>query len=54
MATAPYRWLMTGPRTPMVREPFEATVETHPLADINRVFEAAHDRKIKRRAVLVP
>jgi 6-hydroxycyclohex-1-ene-1-carbonyl-CoA dehydrogenase len=29
-------------------------VETHPLADINRVFEAVHDRKIKRRAVLVP
>jgi 6-hydroxycyclohex-1-ene-1-carbonyl-CoA dehydrogenase len=29
-------------------------VETHPLADINHVFEAVHERKIKRRAVLVP
>jgi 6-hydroxycyclohex-1-ene-1-carbonyl-CoA dehydrogenase len=29
-------------------------VETHPLADINEVFEAVHHRKIKRRAVLVP
>jgi 6-hydroxycyclohex-1-ene-1-carbonyl-CoA dehydrogenase len=29
-------------------------VETHPLADINRVFEAVHHRDIKRRAVLVP
>lgn len=29
-------------------------VETHPLADINQVFEAVHHRKIKRRAVLVP
>jgi 6-hydroxycyclohex-1-ene-1-carbonyl-CoA dehydrogenase len=29
-------------------------VETHPLSDINRVFEAVHHRDIKRRAVLVP
>jgi 6-hydroxycyclohex-1-ene-1-carbonyl-CoA dehydrogenase len=29
-------------------------VETHPLADINRVFEGTHHREIKRRAVLVP
>jgi len=29
-------------------------VEVHPLADINRVFEAVHHREIKRRAVLVP
>jgi 6-hydroxycyclohex-1-ene-1-carbonyl-CoA dehydrogenase len=29
-------------------------VETHPLADINRVFEAVHHHDIKRRAVLVP
>jgi 6-hydroxycyclohex-1-ene-1-carbonyl-CoA dehydrogenase len=29
-------------------------VETHPLADINRVFEGTHHRDIKRRAVLVP
>lgn len=29
-------------------------VETHPLADINRVFAAVHHRDIKRRAVLVP
>ena len=29
-------------------------VEVHPLADINRVFEATHHREIKRRAVLVP
>jgi 6-hydroxycyclohex-1-ene-1-carbonyl-CoA dehydrogenase len=29
-------------------------VETHPLADINEVFEAVHHREIKRRAVLVP
>jgi 6-hydroxycyclohex-1-ene-1-carbonyl-CoA dehydrogenase len=29
-------------------------VETHPLDDINRVFEAVHHRDIKRRAVLVP
>ena len=29
-------------------------VEVHPLADINRVFEATHKREIKRRAVLVP
>jgi 6-hydroxycyclohex-1-ene-1-carbonyl-CoA dehydrogenase len=29
-------------------------VEQHPLADINRVFEAVHHRAIKRRAVLVP
>jgi 6-hydroxycyclohex-1-ene-1-carbonyl-CoA dehydrogenase len=29
-------------------------VEAHPLADINRVFEATHQREIKRRAVLVP
>ena len=32
-------------------EPF---VETHPLADINRVFDAVHRREIKRRAVMVP
>ena len=29
-------------------------VETHPLADINRVFDAVHHRTIQRRAVLVP
>jgi 6-hydroxycyclohex-1-ene-1-carbonyl-CoA dehydrogenase len=29
-------------------------VETHPLDDINRVFEGVHHRDIKRRAVLVP
>ncbi len=29
-------------------------VETHPLADINRVFEAVHHRAINKRAVLVP
>ena len=29
-------------------------VETHPLADINRVFAAVHSREIKKRAVLVP
>jgi 6-hydroxycyclohex-1-ene-1-carbonyl-CoA dehydrogenase len=29
-------------------------VETHPLADINRVLAAVHHRDIKRRAVLVP
>jgi 6-hydroxycyclohex-1-ene-1-carbonyl-CoA dehydrogenase len=29
-------------------------VETHPLANINRVFEAVHRRDIRRRAVLVP
>ena len=29
-------------------------VEVHPLAEINRVFEATHHREIKRRAVLVP
>jgi 6-hydroxycyclohex-1-ene-1-carbonyl-CoA dehydrogenase len=29
-------------------------VETHPLADINRVFAAVHHREIKKRAVMVP
>jgi 6-hydroxycyclohex-1-ene-1-carbonyl-CoA dehydrogenase len=29
-------------------------VETHPLADINRVFLAVHRREIKKRAVMVP
>jgi 6-hydroxycyclohex-1-ene-1-carbonyl-CoA dehydrogenase len=29
-------------------------VEAHPLADINRIFEAVHHREIGRRAVLVP
>ena len=29
-------------------------VETHPLAEINRVFDAVHHRTIRRRAVLVP
>ena len=29
-------------------------VETHPLADINRIFEAVHHRELTRRAVLVP
>ena len=29
-------------------------VETHPLADIDRVFHAVHAREITRRAVLVP
>jgi 6-hydroxycyclohex-1-ene-1-carbonyl-CoA dehydrogenase len=35
----------------VVIEPF---IELHPLADINRVFAAVHDRTIKRRPVLVP
>lgn len=29
-------------------------VETRPLAEIDHVFEAVHDRSIKRRAILVP
>ena len=29
-------------------------VESHPLDDINRVFDAVHHREIRRRAVLVP
>jgi len=29
-------------------------VETHPLADINAVFDAVHRREITRRAVMVP
>ena len=29
-------------------------VQTHPLADINAVFEAVHRREITRRAVMVP
>lgn len=29
-------------------------VEPHPLADINRVFEAVHRREISRRVVLIP
>jgi 6-hydroxycyclohex-1-ene-1-carbonyl-CoA dehydrogenase len=29
-------------------------VETHPLDDINRVFDAVHHHQIKKRAVLVP
>ncbi len=29
-------------------------VETHPLDDINRVFEAVHQHEIKKRAVMVP
>ena len=29
-------------------------VESHPLAQINRVFEAVHQREIRRRAVLIP
>ena len=29
-------------------------VETHPLADINRVFDAVHRHEINKRAVLVP
>lgn len=29
-------------------------VETHPLADINRVFDAVHRHELTRRAVLVP
>ena len=29
-------------------------VETHPLDDINQVFDAVHHREISRRAVLVP
>ncbi len=32
-------------------EPF---VETHPLHEINKVFEAVHQREIKRRAILIP
>ncbi len=31
-----------------------AFVETYPLADINRVFDAVHKREITRRAVMVP
>jgi len=31
-----------------------AFVETHPLAEINRVFDAVHQREITRRAVMVP
>ena len=29
-------------------------VESHPLDDINRIFEAVHHRDIKRRVVLTP
>jgi 6-hydroxycyclohex-1-ene-1-carbonyl-CoA dehydrogenase len=29
-------------------------VEQHPLADINRVFDDVHHRKISRRAILIP
>ena len=29
-------------------------VETHPLAEINAVFDAVHQREITRRAVMVP
>ncbi len=29
-------------------------VEQHPLADINRIFEAAHAHELNRRAILVP
>ncbi|MGE5337236.1 MAG: 6-hydroxycyclohex-1-ene-1-carbonyl-CoA dehydrogenase [Gemmatimonadota bacterium] len=29
-------------------------VETHPLSDINHVFDAVHHREIKKRAVMVP
>jgi 6-hydroxycyclohex-1-ene-1-carbonyl-CoA dehydrogenase len=29
-------------------------VEMHPLADINRVFDAVHRKEIKKRAVMVP
>ena len=29
-------------------------VETHPLSDINRVFDAVHHRAIRKRAVMVP
>jgi len=29
-------------------------VERHPLADINRVIEAAHAGGLQRRAILVP
>ena len=29
-------------------------VEIHPLANINRIFEATHNHEIKRRSVLVP
>jgi 6-hydroxycyclohex-1-ene-1-carbonyl-CoA dehydrogenase len=29
-------------------------VQTHPLDDINRVFEAVHHKEIKKRAVMVP
>jgi len=29
-------------------------IERHPLAEINRVFEAAHGHQLKRRAILVP
>ena len=29
-------------------------VETHPLSDVNRVFDAVHHRAIRKRAVMVP
>ena len=29
-------------------------VETHPLDDINAVFDAVHHREIKKRAVMAP
>jgi 6-hydroxycyclohex-1-ene-1-carbonyl-CoA dehydrogenase len=41
--------LVTGGKVKV--KPF---VEPHPLADINRVFEAVHRREIARRVVLVP
>ena len=29
-------------------------IERHPLADINRIFQAAHAHELKRRAIMVP
>jgi 6-hydroxycyclohex-1-ene-1-carbonyl-CoA dehydrogenase len=29
-------------------------IERHPMSDINSVFEAAHQGKLTRRAVLIP
>jgi len=29
-------------------------VEAHPLSEINRIFEAVHQREISKRVVLVP
>jgi 6-hydroxycyclohex-1-ene-1-carbonyl-CoA dehydrogenase len=34
--------------------PLAPFIERHPLSEINAVFAAAHDRKLARRAILVP